>query len=50
MLFASSITLYLHISGIFLHITDGDALIAMDRDPPSLVNITFAMVAWITLM
>ena len=39
---------YLHISGIFLHVTDRDALIAMDRYPPSLVDITLAMVTWIT--
>jgi hypothetical protein len=39
---------YLHISGIFLHVTDGDALIAVDRDSPSLVDITLAVVIWIT--
>ena len=41
-------TSYLHISGVFLHIADGDALIAMDGNSPSLMDITFAMVAWIT--
>ena len=41
-------TPYLHISSIFLHITDRDALIAVDGDSPSLVDITLAMVAWIT--
>ena len=35
---------YLHIGSIFLHITDRDALIAVDRDSPSLVDITLAVV------
>ena len=41
---------YLHISSIFLHITNGDTLITMDGDSPSLVDITLAMVTWITPM
>ena len=39
---------YLHISSVFLHVTDGDALVAVDGDSPSLVDITLGVVVWIT--